>query len=227
MRMCAAVHVGIRHADDAVIAQLARSSKSSPKPQPNAVIMALISSLASARSMRAFSTFRILPRRGRIAWKWRSRPVLGAAACGVALDQEDFALAGVALGAVRQLAGQATRDSSTVLRRVRSRALRAASRARAAARQLVQNQLRPTVRVLLQDRSPACRSPALSTMRAHLAVAQLGLGLALKLRLDQLDARRSRARPSRTSSPVRFASLALRMLVLAAVIVDDAGQRAC
>ncbi len=45
-------------------------------PAPNAVMMARISSLASIRSSRARSTFRILPRSGRIAWKRRSRPCL-------------------------------------------------------------------------------------------------------------------------------------------------------
>src|SRR3990172_452289 len=39
-------------------------------------MIALISSCASIFSGRAFSTFRTLPRRGRIAWKRRSRPSL-------------------------------------------------------------------------------------------------------------------------------------------------------
>ena len=51
-------------------------SKSSPIPQPKAVIIFFISSLDSIRSRRAFSTFRILPRSGRIAWNLRSRPCL-------------------------------------------------------------------------------------------------------------------------------------------------------
>ncbi len=50
--------------------------KSSPKPAPSAVIRARISSCASILSGRAFSTFRILPRRGKIAWYFRSRPIL-------------------------------------------------------------------------------------------------------------------------------------------------------
>ena len=42
-------------------------SKSSWIPVPNAVIIVLISSLFIMRSIRAFSTFRILPRSGRMA----------------------------------------------------------------------------------------------------------------------------------------------------------------
>ena len=38
-------------------------------PVPSAVMMFLISSLASILSSRARSTLRILPRSGRIAWK--------------------------------------------------------------------------------------------------------------------------------------------------------------
>ncbi len=45
-------------------------------PVPRAVMMFLISSFSSTRSSRAFSTLRILPRSGRIAWKCRSRACL-------------------------------------------------------------------------------------------------------------------------------------------------------
>jgi hypothetical protein len=43
-------------------------------PQPSAAIIVLISSLLSILSKRAFSTFRILPLIGRMAWNRRSRP---------------------------------------------------------------------------------------------------------------------------------------------------------
>ena len=52
------------------------SKSSAPMPQPSAAIIVLISSLPSILSKRAFSTFRILPLSGRIAWKRRSRPCL-------------------------------------------------------------------------------------------------------------------------------------------------------
>src|SRR6478609_8081597 len=55
---------------------LARSKSSTPIPQPSAAIIVLISSLPSILSKRAFSTLRILPLIGRIAWNFRSRPCL-------------------------------------------------------------------------------------------------------------------------------------------------------
>src|SRR4026208_1154773 len=45
-------------------------------PQPSAVISVPTSTDASILSKRAFSTFRILPLSGRMAWKRRSRPCL-------------------------------------------------------------------------------------------------------------------------------------------------------
>ena len=61
-------------------------SKMSPMPAPRAVISVLISSLPSILSRRAFSTLRILPRSGRMAWKRRSRPCLAVPPARVALD---------------------------------------------------------------------------------------------------------------------------------------------
>src|SRR5438552_1144765 len=52
------------------------SKSSAPIPQPSAAIIVLISSLPSILSKRAFSTFRILPLSGRMAWNRRSRPCL-------------------------------------------------------------------------------------------------------------------------------------------------------
>ena len=49
---------------------------SSPIPVPNAVIIVLISSFPSALSNLFFSTFNILPRKGRIACVTESRPFL-------------------------------------------------------------------------------------------------------------------------------------------------------
>src|SRR5205085_355738 len=50
------------------------SKSSAPIPQPSAAIIVLISSLPSILSKRAFSTFRIFPLSGRMAWNRRSRP---------------------------------------------------------------------------------------------------------------------------------------------------------
>jgi hypothetical protein len=51
-------------------------SKSSWMPVPRAVIIAWTSLFFSTRSILAFSTFRILPRMGRMAWNLGSRPPL-------------------------------------------------------------------------------------------------------------------------------------------------------
>ncbi len=48
----------------------------SENPQPKALIIVLISALARILSILAFSTFKILPRMGRIAWNIRLRAVL-------------------------------------------------------------------------------------------------------------------------------------------------------
>ncbi len=50
------------------------ASNSSPTPAPMAVKMFRISSFSRILCRRAFSTFRIFPFSGRIAWKRRSRP---------------------------------------------------------------------------------------------------------------------------------------------------------
>ncbi len=66
-----------------------------------------------------------------MAWFLRSRPVWGTAAGAVALDQEQFGLGGIFFQ--QSFSFPARKFTSiAVLRRVSSRALRAASRARAA-----------------------------------------------------------------------------------------------
>ena len=121
-----------------------RCRNSSPMPAPKAVIMALISALPSILSRRVFSTLRILPRRGRMAWKLPVPAALGGAAGGVALDDEDLALGRVAAPSSRPACRAGTWIPARVLRRVSSRALRAASRARAAVQAFVQDDARPS-----------------------------------------------------------------------------------
>ena len=57
--------------------------------------------------MPALATLRILPRSGRIAWLAPVARLLGGAAGGIALDDEDFRALGGGVGAVGELAGQA------------------------------------------------------------------------------------------------------------------------
>src|ERR1044072_6090304 len=91
------------------------SKSSTPMPQPKAAIIVLISSLPSILSKRAFSTLRILPLIGRIAWNRGSRPCLvgppaaplfAGPAGRLAFHDVELAQRGVPLLAVGELAGQ-------------------------------------------------------------------------------------------------------------------------
>ena len=52
------------------------TSNSSPMPHPSAVTTGISFSLPYTLSSLAFSTFSILPHKGRIAWMFESRPIL-------------------------------------------------------------------------------------------------------------------------------------------------------
>ena len=100
-------------------------------PDPIAVMMARISSLDRILSIRARSTLRIFPLSGRIAWNSRSRPCLAeppalSPSTRYSSDREALRLEQSA-----SLPGR-TPVSRADFFRVRSRALRAASRALAA-----------------------------------------------------------------------------------------------
>ena len=110
--------------------------------------------------------------------------LLGGAACALTLDQVEFAASGLRSEQSASLPGRPP-PSSAPLRRVRSRALRAASRARAASMALLMILLGDR-RVLLEE-----HAQALVDKRLHDAGdvgVELALGLAFKLRLRQLDA---------------------------------------
>ena len=112
-------------------------SKLSPIPSipaPRAMISGRTFSLATILSSRAFSTFRSLPRSGRIGLEAAIAALLGRAAGRVALDDVELAAAPGRAPGSRPACRGATRPSRAPLRITRSRALRAASRARAAVR---------------------------------------------------------------------------------------------
>ncbi|MNR06089.1 hypothetical protein D3C85_1221510 [compost metagenome] len=100
-------------------------------PQPSAVIRVATSWLCSILSKRARSTFRILPFSGRMAWNLRSRPCLAEPPAESPSTRYSSDIAGSFSWQSASLPGR-PRPSITPLRRVISRALRAASRARAA-----------------------------------------------------------------------------------------------
>jgi hypothetical protein len=101
-----AVHVGVGHDDDLVVAQLVGcrtrpADAGAERGDQRADLLARL----SIRSKRARSTFRILPRSGRTAWLWRAA-LLGRAAGAVALDEEQLGLGRVLFLAIGELAGQ-------------------------------------------------------------------------------------------------------------------------
>ncbi len=93
--------------------------------------MALISTFASILSSLAFSTLIIFPRKGKIAWKRRSLPCLAEPP---ALSPSTRYISHRSGSFQEQSASFPGREvpSKALLRRVNSRALRAASLARAA-----------------------------------------------------------------------------------------------
>src|SRR5438105_2899320 len=100
-------------------------------PVPIAVIMVTISCDESILSKRAFSTFRILPRKGRIAWVRRSRPCFAEPPAESPSTMYSSHFSGSRSWQSASLPGSDA-ESSAPLRRTVSRALRAAIRARAA-----------------------------------------------------------------------------------------------
>ena len=100
-------------------------------PDPMAVIMAWISLLESTLLMRAFSTLMILPRSGRIAWKLRSRASTAEPPALSPSTRNSSAASGSDTEQSASLPGRPPPPSAD-LRRIRSRALRAAWRARLA-----------------------------------------------------------------------------------------------
>ena len=91
-----AVDVGVRQDADLAVAQAATGRASSSAPcgsTPIATAMSWISLLANRRSRSTSQAFSTLPRSGRIAWRLLVAAHLGAAAGGIALDQEQLVAA--------------------------------------------------------------------------------------------------------------------------------------
>ena len=104
-----AVDVGVGHDDDLVVAQLREVELAPSTPAPSAVMMVRISSFASTLSMRAFSTFRILPLKRQDGLEAPVAALLGRAAGRVALDEEDLALRRVVRASSRPACRAASR----------------------------------------------------------------------------------------------------------------------
>ena len=102
-----AVDIGIGHDDDAFIAQLVELELP-PEPQPSACIK--IASVPDCRAfcrMVALATLRILPRKRKNGLRFAVARLLGRTAGGIAFDQENFGVFGLALRTIGEFAGQA------------------------------------------------------------------------------------------------------------------------
>lgn len=196
-------------------------SKSSWTPVPKAEISAWISWFCRILSIRAFSTFRILPRMGRMAWYCGLRPDLAEPPHGVALDDEDLALGGIVRLAVGELARQRRRlQEALAARQVTGLAGRHARGGRLDGladdvRGLHRIAVEPVREVLVHD---------LLDEGLRLGVAQLGLGLALELGLAELD-RDDRRQTLADVVTREVVVLLAQQLLVARVPVDETGER--
>ena len=160
------------------------SNSSGPMPVPSAAISVPISAEPSILSKRARSTFRILPRSGRIAWFLRLRPCLAEPPAESPSTMKISDCAGSRSWQSASLPGSEAK-SSAPLRRVSSRALRAASRAAAAVYDLGDDLL-GLGRMLLQPLVQLLGDHALDR-RADLGGDELVLGLGGEFGIGHLD----------------------------------------
>src|SRR3974390_2042876 len=146
-------------------------------PAPRAGMSVPICSLPSFFSKRARLTVRILPRRGSTAWNSRLRPCLAAPPAESPSTMKISDLAGSRSWQSASLPGRLA-TASAPLRRVSSRALRAAPRARAAPRPLapLADDARALLRMLLEPLRQQLVDEPLDH-RPHLRGDKLVLGL--------------------------------------------------
>ena len=148
--------------------------------------MSCSSLFASTFCSDACSAFSTLPRSGRIAWVLPLAPLLGGAAGGVALDDEQLALGRIGRGAVGELAGQVqpVRDRRLARHRLRGRARRLARLGR---QDDPRDDRLADGLVLEQAASPAPGAPRRRPGACDLGVVEPLLGLPLELRLVDVD----------------------------------------
>ena len=176
-------------------------------PQPSAVISVPTSTDDSILSKRAFSTLRILPLSGRMAWVRRSRPCLAEPPAESPSTMKISDSAGSFSWQSASLPGRPAM-SSALFRRVISRALRAATRARAASMILATMARASSGRS--SRNSPSFCDTAVSTMPFTSEDTSLSLVCDENFGSGSLIDRMA-VRPSRASSPVvgTFSFLAL------------------
>ena len=168
-------------------------------PQPSALTMSCSSLLPATLSVEACSALSTLPRSGRIAWVWRSRPCLAEPPAESPSTMNSSLSSGSVDEQSASLPGRFSRWLTAVLRVTAWLAARDASRARAARMMRADDRLGDglvVVEPLLERRPHHAVDLAL-----HLGVVEPVLGLALELRLD--DVGRQDARPCPRGCPRR------------------------
>src|SRR5215207_3892497 len=140
-------------------------SKSSCTPVPRALMMACTSWFCRIRSMRAFSTLRIFPRIGRIAWIRGSRPPLADPPAESPSTTKTSHSSGLVDWQSDSLPGSPPGDG----------------------RGLTLADDRLALAGILLEPVPQLGVDYLLHERARLCVAELCLGLALELGLGELD----------------------------------------
>ena len=175
-------------------------------PVPIALMSARISWFSRILWSLAFSTFRILPRMGRIAWKERSRACFALPPAESPSTMKISHTAGSESWQSASLPGSAE-DSRSPLRLVRSRACLAAIRARAACWHFV------TIRLP----SPGCSSSQVISCSFTVVSTNERISVFPSLVLvcpsnwgSASFTATIAVSPSRMSSPMRFSSFSLR-----------------
>ena len=218
-----AVHVGVRHDDDLVVAQLVEVgvflADASAHGRDEGLHFLVGQHLVEAGALGVQD----LAAQGQDGLVARVAALLGGAACGVTFHDEQFGFRGVLALAVGQLAGQGV---------VRERALAAHQFLGAAGgvagaggvHGLVDDQADVLGVLLKVDREPVIDHAGHHT--GHFAVAELGLGLAFELGLGQLDADDGRkALAHVVARQGRALELLGQVRLVLHITVDGAGER--
>ena len=171
--------------------------------------------------MRLFSTLMILPRSGSTAWVLRSRACFAEPPAESPSTMKSSASAGSRTEQSASLPGR-VEFSSADLRRVRSRALRAASRARAASTAFCRMR-RALARVLLEELAELAVDGLLDQALDR-RVAELRLRLPLELGIAKLH-RDHRGEPLADVVAAQVLVLLLQQALLAGVGVQRPGER--
>ena len=183
-------------------------------------MIAWISSFESTLLIRFFSALMTLPRSGRIAWNERSRASTAEPPAELPSTRKSSALSGSVIWQSASLPGSEF-DSRALFRRVSSRALRAACRARAAETAFVMICL---ASVGFSSRNCASRWLTVVFDQAlDRRIAELRLRLTLELRIAQLH-RDDRSEALANILALEVLLLLLQKTLVARVAVQRAGE---